>query len=418
MQREINCKSFKRRAESLLKGEDDDISLSDKERHAIKLLQHEAEICASGMRHKGYLFAPVNFKNGIQISLPTKFEEESFFAVVDDDDDDDETAYYDKVLKRLEIIPKQIDGIIETLKVAIAEGMTYAKESMTRVADQFDALQVVDPENSPFYEPFRRLDFVDGHLEKAVKDGYRDEARRVIASMVLPAFRNLSTFIQDEYMKHLRPAPGVWSLGPNGKDFYQACLEYHTTLKNVTPEEVHEIGMQSIEDLKDGVLDVAKNQLDLGNMSFSDVLDYIRNSEELRFQTKEEGLALFKSILHDKVNDKLDQFFKVENLQPEVFVVNIEVTPANSGSTAYYNGPSRDGSKNGTFYVNLNNLDVFQKTIATTLTLHETNPGHHLETVQQQYSGHPQFAEFRVHDKMEQVNNNKLQSYISLINLK
>ncbi len=55
------------------------------------------------------------------------------------------------------------------------------------------------------------------------------------------------------------------------------------------------------------------------------------------------------------------------------------VVPEGTSGTASYAAPAKDGSRNGTFYINLNDLNVFQKTVATTLALHEALPGHHFQ---------------------------------------
>ena len=55
------------------------------------------------------------------------------------------------------------------------------------------------------------------------------------------------------------------------------------------------------------------------------------------------------------------------------------VVPEGTSGAASYAAPAKDGSRNGTFYINLNDLNVFQKTVATTLALHEALPGHHFQ---------------------------------------
>ncbi len=63
------------------------------------------------------------------------------------------------------------------------------------------------------------------------------------------------------------------------------------------------------------------------------------------------------------------------------------VVPDGRSGTASYSPPSKDGSRNGTFYINLNDLSVFQKTVGTTLSLHEANPGHHFQRIHDEVSG-------------------------------
>ena len=46
-------------------------------------------------------------------------------------------------------------------------------------------------------------------------------------------------------MNHTRKSFGVNSL-PNGEEFYRACLRWHLSV-DMTPEEVHEKGIQEVE---------------------------------------------------------------------------------------------------------------------------------------------------------------------------
>jgi uncharacterized protein (DUF885 family) len=59
-------------------------------------------------------------------------------------------------------------------------------------------------------------------------------AKAIISKKVLPAFKKLRNYVKNEYMKHLRPGPGI-SAVPGGLDMYKGYLEYYTTLTGITP---------------------------------------------------------------------------------------------------------------------------------------------------------------------------------------
>jgi hypothetical protein len=61
----------------------------------------------------------------------------------------------------------------------------------------------------------------------------QNEAKELISTEILPAFKNLEIFILDEYMNHVRTSPGIWAL-PDGSQMYKAYLEYHTSLDDIT----------------------------------------------------------------------------------------------------------------------------------------------------------------------------------------
>lgn len=64
------------------------------------------------------------------------------------------------------------------------------------------------------------------------------EAKDVISNEVLPAFKNLQIYVENEYMNHVRPVPGIAVL-PQGDTMYQAYLEYHTSIAGITPGDEH-----------------------------------------------------------------------------------------------------------------------------------------------------------------------------------
>ncbi|KAJ8310412.1 hypothetical protein KUTeg_012277 [Tegillarca granosa] len=79
---------------------------------------------------------------------------------------------------------------------------------------------------------------------KPGRNEYRKEATKFI-STVINSFRTLKSYIEQTYMKHLRPLPGVNSWD-DGTNFYKACLRWHLSLP-LTPEEVHNKGLEEVK---------------------------------------------------------------------------------------------------------------------------------------------------------------------------
>src|SRR3546814_11270406 len=70
----------------------------------------------------------------------------------------------------------------------------------------------------------------------------------------------------------------------------------------------------------------------------------------------------------------------------------VEAFREKSAGKAFYQSPSPDGSRPGTYYVNLYDLNDMSKTELEALVYHEGVPGHHLQrAVQPELEGLPAF---------------------------
>src|SRR5690606_7806909 len=85
-------------------------------------------------------------------------------------------------------------------------------------------------------------------IPDTVPDSDRVRLRRdgtaAIAASVLPGFAELARFFADEYIPAARATLGVRDL-PDGRAYYEHRVRMYTTL-DVTPEQVHEIGLEQV----------------------------------------------------------------------------------------------------------------------------------------------------------------------------
>ena len=219
------------------------------------------------------MFAPVHFKFGIQGSLPYTFKSKGGLKT-------DNLNDYKDIINLLENIPKQIDQIIDLLVKGISKGMTFHEASMSRTPKQFEILLNYEKiENSDFYKPFADL---VGNSSEIVE--LQEKAKKIIHHKIRPAYEKLKAFLNDEYSKHLRKFPGISSLNNN---IYLKYLEYHTTIKGITPEEIHNKGLDEIQRLKSELLEFVQDEMKL-NMTFPILNEYLRKDEKNKYHSKKE----------------------------------------------------------------------------------------------------------------------------------
>ena len=355
------CQQFKERAENILEG----YKTKGRTKFFLQVLKYETQTCVEGFHQEGYLLAPISFMNGVHISL-TKFFKGNNMKLQSLQD-------YKNAVQRLRKIPKQVDEVLTLLKLGAESGKTYANESIFRTKEQFERLQV-RPEASEFYEIFKHMKLPN--IDKSYIESVQSDAKVVIRENVLPAFKKLQNFIHGTYAKSFRSKPGISSI-PNGQGYYEACLRFYTTLSDISPEEIHNIGISEVESLRRKMNEVAVSLGFQNGIKFSEFVQAMQKDPTQQFASQNETLDHFKSLMA-KINTRLNLTFAKDQLS-EAEKLQVEPFPPGQGGLAYYEDPSIDGKRNGTFYVNLYNVDALKKFELMALTMHEGNPGHHLQ---------------------------------------
>jgi len=121
--------------------------------------------------------------------------------------------------------------------------------------------------------------------------------------------------------------------------------------------------------------------------------EHLRTSPQYYHTTREDYLAEVDT--HVKAMEaRLPAFF---NTLPKagLHVKAVEAFREKSAGKAFYQSPSPDGSRPGTYYVNLYDLRDMPITELEALAYHESVPGHHLQrAVQTELTGLPPFRRF------------------------
>lgn len=320
------------------------------------LFKRQYRLAVDGYRFQHYLI-PLNQLGGIQ--LAHLITEQLPFADRDD---------YEDWIARLESFDTYMAQTIALMKKGIDEGIVPAKVVMQRVPDQYAVQRVDKPENSPFYQPFIKI---PATIDNAV--ALRKQAAQAIAENVLPAYRRFQTFFENTYLPASREEVGVWAI-PNGRDYYEYAARYYTTTE-LTPEEIHQIGLREVERIHNEMLAIIE-QVGFDG-SFEDFLHYLRTDPRFYYESKEELLQAYRATAK-RIDPQLSKLFgKLPRTPYGVKPIPAELAP--DTYTAYYMPPAADGSRPGWFNVNLYKPETRPKYEIAVLTSHESVPGHHLQ---------------------------------------
>ena len=113
----------------------------------------------------------------------------------------------------------------------------------------------------------------------------------------------------------------------------------------------------------------------------------VNNQDVLQLETLHQLLFIYFSDSKSKIRPLFDEHV----LNSDTFNVTVKPVPPGGGGLAYYSNPSVDGRRKGSFYINTQNLKAQKKFQATTLTIHEALPGHHLQFSFNKHSPIPSF---------------------------
>lgn len=203
-----------------------------------------------------------------------------------------------------------------------------------------------------------------------------------------PAYQRLLAEMQRQ--QAMAPTDdGVWRL-PDGAGYYKALLANYTTT-DLTADEIHNIGLREVDRIH-GEMRAIMKQVGFEG-SLQDFFEYTRNDPRFFYDTREGYLADVAAKL-DAMEAKLPEYFGVLPTDPLV-VKPVEAFREKSAGKAFYQDPAPDGSRPGTYYVNLYNLRDMSKNELEALAYHEGLPGHHLQlSIQTQLGDVPPFRRF------------------------
>lgn len=309
------------------------------------------------------LFMPINYIEGIHVDCNQTI---SFMKFETEDD-------FKKYTLRLKALPNRVLQIIDILKQGVKENVVPFSTSMERVPGQIDLItKTSNLDELDMLQPFKKE---YANIPKDKIASFQREAKDVMVSDIFPAFERLKTFLNEEYSLAWRPQEGINSL-KNGAAWYQQCLDFHLSCQ-MTPQEVHDIGLKEVARLKGRILQLAYEE-NLGQ-TFPDIREALKKKQEGFFKTQEDVMSFVKDLCYNRIRPKISNLFKD---LPDI-EMKIEAAPPylKDAPAGYYLNGTPDGSRDGTFRVNIHRLDECFPFEYPALCLHEGEPGHHLQGI-------------------------------------
>ena len=294
---------------------------------------------------------------------------------------DSEQDYQDW-LARLSALPEQLGDYRALLQEGIARERTQAQIVMSRVPAQIQNLITDDAAESPFYRAFAEM---PESFDEETRETLSSSAATIIAEQINPALQELLSFLEQDYLPAAR-APGIGSL-PGGKQVYSRLAQHFTTT-DLTPDEIHEIGLQEVARIRSEMMAVIEEVKFEGDIAAFNT--FLRTDPQFYYDTPEALLEGYQAVSKRLDPGLVKLFGKLPRAPYGVRPIPDEEAP--DTTTAYYMRPAIDGSRPGWYYVNLHQPAVRPKFEMEVLSVHESVPGHHLQiALAQELTGLPEF---------------------------
>jgi uncharacterized protein (DUF885 family) len=347
----------------------DTATLTEHERVTRDIFEFNVETCVQRLRQPWHLI-PVD---QVGRSLPSEF---AVIGAGKGSHPFKTRQNYEDFLGRVDGFVIWMDTAIVNMRAGMASGITQPRDVMVKVVPQLDAQIVTDPRTSVFYEPIRNFpkDF-DAPTRRALTDKYV----QAIQQQIVPAYRRLRTFVQDEYLPRCRSTVGISAL-PGGEAMYAFSVRTGTTT-DLGPDEIFALGQREVTRIS---REIARLDAEIGAGGDAPLPRYANVDQLLR------AYGEFRRTVEDKLPSLFARFPKA------AFEIRPIETFRERSMPSSYVPASPDGSRPGIFYLNAAAVrEGRPASVSRNLFLHEAMPGHHLQmALQRENTGLPSFRRF------------------------
>ncbi|MFD1186775.1 DUF885 domain-containing protein [Pontibacter rugosus] len=352
--------------------------LDAQEQVSYDIFKYEMQMSLEGLKQPANLL-PVNQFWGLPITMAQLGSGSSNQPFKTPED-------YQNFLGRIKGFTVWGDTAIANMRRGMSMGVVLPRTLTQKVLPQLQAMVVNDPTKSIFWAPVEKL---PDTFTAVQKDSIRQAYTKAITEEVIPTYKKLHDFMQQEYLPKSRSTTGISGI-KGGDDYYKYLVRYWTTT-DMTPDQIFETGQQEVARIRSEMEKVKEQVGFKGDLKafFQHVND---NPKFTPFKTPEEVLAAYSQI-EQRMQPQLNKLFgitpksKFEVRQTEAFRA--------ASASAEYNPPAPDGSRPGIFYVPILDAKTYNMVGMESLFLHEAIPGHHYQiSIQQEQEGLPKFRQY------------------------
>jgi len=281
------------------------------------------------------------------------------------------------LLDKLGGVARNFGELAERLREGVAAGRVSPAFAVAGVIEQLDAQLAAPWSDDPV------LAVVPAPPAGVDEAAWRERVAGVVEQQLRPALAAYRDVLRDEVLPVARPDErcGIGWLD-DGASSYAALLRYSTTTEK-SAQEIHDLGLAQVEKLAGEYRSLGPEAVGTGDLA--EIFEAMRTDPKLHFERGEQ-LVEASEVAMARAWDAMPAWFEVLPQAP------CEVKPTTTGAKAFYFPPAADGSRGGTFFINVDDPASWGTFELESMAFHEGIPGHHLQlTIAAELTGVPEF---------------------------
>ncbi len=330
---------------------------------------------------------PVNQMHGMQAEIP------AFLINMHQISDVKDAENY---IARLHNLKPTFDQLVLNLKARQEAGIMIPKFVFDMVIEDSQNLITGAPFDKSNKESTLLADFTSKVTKLDIDDAQKQEliaqANDGLLNGVLPAYSHLIETLKEQQAV-ASTDDGAWKF-PDGEAFFNNRLQ-RTTTTNLTADEIHEIGLKEVARIHDEMRAI-KNSVGFEG-DLQDFFQFMKVDGQFYFEDSDNGRAIYMeqaTEIIDSMKTRLDELF-ITKPKADLIVKAVEPFREKSAGKAFYQRPAPDGSRPGTYYANMYDMESMPSYQMAALAYHEGIPGHHMQlSIAQELQDVPKFRKY------------------------
>jgi uncharacterized protein (DUF885 family) len=287
--------------------------------------------------------------------------------------------YYEDYIARLHQIPRVFLQTEEVMRAGMKDHFMPVRFLLEKIPAQCQGIITEDP----FLIPTRKY---PSSISSADQQRLTQQITETVNNEVLPAYKAFANFVATEYAPYGRTALSIASL-PGGESRYLHYIRSRTTVTNLTPEQIHQLGLREMERIGKEMRTIAHQE------GFDDVASFdasIRKNPKYIPTSSEQILDSYRRYVA-QMQTRLTQLFTYIPGVP----VTVEAIPSfQSAAATHYQPGTPDGKRPGRVVVATSNFSHRSTIDDEATAYHEGIPGHHMQiSIEQTMTGLPKFRQ-------------------------